>query len=224
MSYEAVALADAEALGLLAEPTRRRLYELVARCGRPVSRQEAAAASGVDPGLVAYHLDKLVRHGLLETTRAPARAGGPGAGRPPKLYRRPDREFAARVPARDYRLLAEVLLDAVGSGPSAQARLEQSAQATGRTIAAAARERGEELEDVLRLRGYEPAAVDDGSLRLRNCPFDRLAGQRPELVCGLNRAFLAGVLDGLEATESRAVLDPQPGLCCVAIRATGKDG
>jgi predicted ArsR family transcriptional regulator len=216
----AATLADAEALGLLADPTRRRLYELIAGCSRPLSRFDAAEATGIERPLVAYHLDKLVAHGLLEATyhRSPERSG-PGAGRPPKLYRRAQREFVAGTPARDYRLLAEVLLEATSNGGSeTRAAVERAAHAIGRELGAEALERGEPLEEVLRRRGYEPAVEEGGLLRLGNCPFDRLAGDHPELVCGLNLALLQGVLDELGSAAERAVLDPQPGRCCVAIR------
>jgi predicted ArsR family transcriptional regulator len=215
----AVTLADAEALGLLADPTRRRLYELVAGCARPLSRSDAADAAGIERPLAAYHLDKLVAHGLLEATyeRPPDRTG-PGAGRPPKVYRRAQREFAARAPARDYRLLADVLLEATSDGGmEAKAAVHRAAREVGRELGAEARGRSERLHDVLRRRGYEPAGEEGGLLRLRNCPFDPLAGRHPETVCRLNLALLQGVLDELGCDE-RAMLDPQPGLCCVAIR------
>src|SRR5436305_12683449 len=66
-----------DALGALAEPTRRRLYEFVAQSGRRVGRDEAAQGAGIGRSLAAYHLDKLVEHGLLEVdyARPPGRSG-----------------------------------------------------------------------------------------------------------------------------------------------------
>src|SRR5688572_28996538 len=76
------------AIALLGEPTRRRLYEFVTtRDG--VGRDAAAAALGVSRELAAFHLDKLVEGGLLETSyRRLSGRSGPGAGRPAKLYKR----------------------------------------------------------------------------------------------------------------------------------------
>ena len=34
------------------------------------------------------------------------------------------------------------------------------------------------------------------------------------MVCGMNEAFLQGLLEGLGADDVRASLDPRPGLCC----------
>jgi predicted ArsR family transcriptional regulator len=53
--------------------------------------------------------------------------------------------------------------------------------------------------------------------RLRNCPFQRLAQTHRELVCRANLAFVEGLVQGLTAKGPRAVLDPRPGRCCVAL-------
>jgi predicted ArsR family transcriptional regulator len=86
---------------------------------------------------------------------------------------------------------------------------------------AAARDRwGSRGEDPLRSalvdHGYEPYD-DQGVLRLRNCPFGRLAEAHRDLVCSANLAFLEGVAEALPRAGRRAVLDPRPGRCCVAL-------
>ena len=49
-----------------------------------------------------------------------------------------------------------------------------------------------------------------------------LEDHSPELVCGMNLALAEGLLEGLGDRRAVARLDPQPGLCCVAI--AGIDG
>nr|WP_221464375.1 hypothetical protein [Actinophytocola algeriensis] len=49
--------------------------------------------------------------------------------------------------------------------------------------------------------------------------FHPLAAKAPDVVCGINHAFLTGVVDGLAATSIRAVLDPGAGGCCVELSA-----
>jgi hypothetical protein len=49
-------------------------------------------------------------------------------------------------------------------------------------------------------------------------PFHRLAADHRDLVCGLNRAYLEGLLEGMERDELTATLEPEPGRCCVVIR------
>jgi predicted ArsR family transcriptional regulator len=68
--------------------------------------------------------------------------------------------------------------------------------------------------------GFGPAAGDDldGTIRLRNCPFDRIAAHHRQLVCGANHAMLQALTDHLgDDPPVRAALDPQPGRCCVLL-------
>lgn len=55
-------------------------------------------------------------------------------------------------------------------------------------------------------------------MRLRNCPFHPLAARSPDLVCGINHAFLAGFLAGLGAAAIHAVLSLAAGECCAELR------
>jgi predicted ArsR family transcriptional regulator len=206
------------ALASLGGPLRRALYRSVTSRDGGVGRDEAAAAVGVSRALAAYHLDKLVEAGLLDA-RFERRSGrrGPGAGRTAKLYLRAASPVEVALPARDYELMAGLLARAVEADPSggAGAALDRAARATGAEVAA---ERGDDAEvaSVLADRGYEPYQ-DEGVLRLRNCPFGRLAEAHRDLVCHANLAFMEGLLDGLgRGGGLRAVLEPRPGRCCVA--------
>ncbi|GJF24978.1 hypothetical protein SHO565_55420 [Streptomyces sp. HO565] len=58
--------------------------------------------------------------------------------------------------------------------------------------------------------GYEPAREGPARLRLRNRLFHPLAAKAPDLVCGMNQAFLSGYLTGLEVNGVQAVLAPRP--------------
>lgn len=188
-------------------------------------RDEAAAAVGISRKLAAYHLDKLAEAGLLEV-RFERRSGrsGPGAGRPAKLYLRSARPLEVALPARNYQLLAELLADAVQADPSgaAGAALERAACAAGVENAIHADEDHRRPRDaadahaVLARHGYEPYD-DEGVTRLRNCPFERLAQTHRELVCRANLPLVEGLIQGRTARSLRAVLDPRPGRCCVAL-------
>jgi predicted ArsR family transcriptional regulator len=220
-----------EAVALLEEPNRQHLYDLVATSREPVGRDEAAAALGISRELAAFHLDRLVEVGMLETEyRRLSGRTGPGAGRPAKLYRRADREVTVSLPPRHYDLAADLLATALG-------RLD--AASVAQAVAAAARERGTAvgmgarrkagarpgrrrllaaLLDVLRGAGYEPQIeASNGTVCLRNCPYDALASDHRDLTCGMNLAWAAGVMDGLGSPAS-AELVPEPGRCCVVFR------
>jgi predicted ArsR family transcriptional regulator len=80
------------------------------------------------------------------------------------------------------------------------------------------------VREVLAKRGYEPYEDDDGSVVLRNCPFDRIAERHPELVCRANLALVEGLVHRLGGgREIRPVLDPRPGRCCVALCAAAQE-
>src|SRR5512132_909610 len=225
---------DQQLTGLagLGDPIRRALYRHVAERGVPVSRDEAAHAAGISRPLAAYHLDKLVDDGLLEP-RYQRRGGrrGPGAGRPAKHYVRADHPIELSLPARDYAALAELLAGAVEADPSgtATAALNRAAATLGAELGAKAASHtapdGDPdqvlatVRQTLAARGYEPYEDVDGTIRLRNCPFDRIAAQHRQLVCGANHAMLQALTDQVDGDPPtvRAVLDPQPGRCCVTL-------
>jgi predicted ArsR family transcriptional regulator len=211
---------QASGIGALAEPVRRDLYRYVVGQADPVSREQAADGVGVPLHTAKFHLDKLVDSGLLavEFRRLTGRTG-PGAGRPSKLYRRGDRELAVSLPQRRYDLAGRILAAGVDRAAAEQvpvdAAVRDAARAEGRRAADLAA--GEELTEVLGDHGYEPRRRDD-EMVLANCPFDALVPDHTALVCGLNEQFVTGLLDGLDCSEWRACLDPEPGLCCVKLR------
>ena len=226
------------AVGVLAEPKRRTLYDHVASSTVSVARDEAAAAVGIGVPLAAFHLDRLVDAGLLEAEyRRRGKRRGPGAGRPAKLYRRAAAAFEVSLPARRYELAAVLLADALTSvGASGVDAVRTAAQQRGRALASAAFPAagralpigGAEQADGGRARlleflvttGFEPLEEpDQGVIRLRNCPFDALANEHRSIACPMNVALLEGVADELGGVI--AVPDETPGFCCVALRRIG---
>ncbi|MFV2174135.1 helix-turn-helix transcriptional regulator [Actinomadura sp. LOL_016] len=149
---------DIDAIALLQDPVRRRLYEFVGARGREVGRNEAAEAVGVGRTLAAFHLDKLVDAGLLEAgSRRLTGRSGPGAGRPAKVYRRSAGERAVSVPARDYGTAAALLAEAAESA-GLDVELQDAARRRGRSLAESDGPFDElgEFERALARRGYEP--------------------------------------------------------------------
>jgi predicted ArsR family transcriptional regulator len=230
---------DAEALGALEDDLRRELYLHARQAGRPVSREEAAAAVGISRKLAAFHLDKLVDRGLLTFTYArPPGRGGRGAGRPAKHYEPSDREFEVSIPERRYDLLGTVLLRALRSRDAREPGDEaarRAARDTGLEIGESERRRraisrpGPEraitvTTDVLEERGYEPYRDERGCVRLRNCPFHALAEEDRDLVCHMNEQLVDGVVRGLGNDTVRVVFDPVPGECCVRVEPPHPSG
>lgn len=211
---------DLAAVALLDEPVRRRLYEWVSEQGHPVGREEAARSLGITRPLAAFHLERLAEAGLLDAgyQRLTGRTG-PGAGRPARVYTRADREFSVTLPPRHYDLAADVFaaaLQRMGDG-SPPAELLDAAHAAGEQMAVAnSHAAAGNLVEVLEEAGYEPTD-DQGTIRLRNCPFDALVDEHRPLVCGTNLALAQGILDGLDQGHAyEPHIDSQPGYCCVA--------
>jgi predicted ArsR family transcriptional regulator len=235
-----------EAIALLDEPKRRRLYEFVAARREPVGRDEAAAALGIGRELAAFHLDRLAAAGLLDVEyRRLGERRGPGAGRPAKLYRRSASEIAVSLPARDYERLAGLLAEAIDAAGNERASDAADAVARARGAdegrAARARTAGRggraasraALVELLAEVGYEPIVAPDGSIRLGNCPYHALSEAHRDLTCGMNHAWAEGLLGGLDGaggggraasgTGLTATLAPEPGFCCVQFRASDSE-
>ncbi|MGH2752270.1 MAG: helix-turn-helix transcriptional regulator, partial [Actinomycetota bacterium] len=201
-----------DTLGILEDDLRRRLYLYVREQARPIARDEAAADVGTSVKLAAFHLDKLEKAGLLTThyARKPGRSG-PGAGRTSKFYVVSDIEIDVSIPERSYDFVGEILVAAIAAekeGFGSREAALRIARQRGRQIGAEIRsELGRRrpgrdralsvAEDRLAELGYEPYRSDRRTVSLHNCPFHRLARQAPELVCGINQAFIDGLLHGL---------------------------
>ncbi len=118
---------QATGVAALADPTRRALYEYVVSRPEPVGREEAASAVGLAQHTANFHLDRLVEAGLLEAEfRRLTGRTGPGAGRPSKLYRRADREWAVSLPERSYDLVGAILASGIERARSGPAPLEEA--------------------------------------------------------------------------------------------------
>jgi predicted ArsR family transcriptional regulator len=220
------------AVGVLAEPSRRALYEYVAGERGWVSREQAADAVGIQRGIAAHHLDRLAAEGLLEVDyRRLTGRRGPGAGRPAKVYRRASDEVSVSLPPRRYELAAKLLAEAADrsrqEGVPIEGPLDDAARNEGRLLAresrgmlgrrTSLRARRERFFDALRSLGFEPETHSDGVTVLHNCPFHHLARAHPELICGMNLCLLDSMLEEIEGTGLRAALEPDDNYCCVRL-------
>jgi predicted ArsR family transcriptional regulator len=221
-----------EAVALLEEPNRRRLYELVTVSREPISRDEAARQLGISRELAAFHLDRLLDAGMLEAEYRRLRGRtGPGAGRPSKLYKHTQRDLAVSFPSRRYDVAAELLATAFDrlDAPSGAEAVASVARELGAHVGLRARRSAGPspsrkrlvlaLLDLLRGAGYVPELDSvSGAVCLRNCPYHALAESHRVLTCGMNLAWADGVADALGNSGLRPQLDPVPGYCCVVFQ------
>jgi predicted ArsR family transcriptional regulator len=206
-------------LCLLDDPTRRAAYLAVRTAGRPLTRAEVADDAGISVRLAAFHLEKLLAEGFLEATYE-RDEGSVGVGHPAKRYRSTGLELEVSIPPRRYDLAAEILAEALdgGSPDSPLEAVSDVAAEYGREVGRQTRAStgGSRLLTALRVTGYEPVLSGDDVV-LRNCPFRHVAQARPEVVCQMNLAFVAGLLAGTKSQSLHAVLSPSPERCCVLV-------
>lgn len=213
---------------MLDDELRRGMYTFIRAARRPVTRDEAAAAVGISRKLAAFHLDKLVDAGVL---RADYQRSTQRVGRAPKVYQPVEADISISIPPRQHDLLAGILLDSALANDAARDAALRAAHDRGETLGTTERaqsrpgrlgaERALTLAtNALQRNGFEPDRSSPTCVRLRTCPFHPLAARAPDLVCGINHAFVTGLLDGLDATTVRAVLSPSPGECCVELTAS----
>jgi predicted ArsR family transcriptional regulator len=215
----------------LDDPIRRDLYLYVSAQSAPVSRDQASDALGIARHTAKFHLDKLAEEGLLDTSfKRLSERRGPGAGRPTKLYARSSRQLSVTLPERHYdlagQLLATAIEDAAAQGSTPAAALKAVAAGWGRQVADQARATAGPEPTSERLvactcqtlteNGYEPKRTN-GTIVLRNCPFDALAREHTELVCGMNLAILDAATEQLPEVSLVARLEPSPDRCCVVL-------
>lgn len=220
---------DYAAVAALADPVRRRLYRYVVAQPGAVGREQAAEGAEVPPHTARFHLERLVEEGLLDVEfRRISGRSGPGAGRPAKLYRRTAAQVSVQLPTRAYDLVGSVLAAAVarslGGEPLATA-LSDEARLRGRDAGTSYDGTGPDLErtaGLLAEQGYEPL-VEERAMSLRNCPFDVLAKEQTELVCGVNLDYVHGAIEGLGCAGVTARLDPGPDRCCVRVEGAAAD-
>jgi predicted ArsR family transcriptional regulator len=218
-------------IAALADPIRRDLYLYVSEQPAPVSRDQASDALGIARHTVKFHLDKLAEEGLLDTSyKRLTERRGPGAGRPTKLYARSSRQLSVILPERHYDLAGQLLATAIENsatqGTAPADALKAAAADWGSGLASQARATAGPRPSPERLlgctcqalaeNGYEPHR-SGGAIVLRNCPFDALAREHTELVCGMNLAILDAATEQLPEISLAARLEPSPDRCCVVL-------
>jgi predicted ArsR family transcriptional regulator len=215
----------------LADPIRRDLYLYVSGQPTAVSRDQASDALGIARHTAKFHLDKLAVEGLLDTSyKRLTERRGPGAGRPTKLYARSSRQLSVILPERHYDLAGQLLATAIENsatqGTAPADALNAAAAGWGRNVADQARAAAGPRPSPERLlgctcqalaeNGYEPHR-SGGAIVLRNCPFDALAREHTELVCGMNLAILDAATEELTEISLAARLESSPDRCCVVL-------
>jgi predicted ArsR family transcriptional regulator len=200
-----------EAIGgedVLAQPTRARLFSLLAGLGRAAGTAELARRLELHPNGVRIHLERLEQAGLVSRTRA-----SQGRGRPSDRWTIAPGARPGGEPPRAYRDLGQWLARSIGERSVSPTGLERCGRAIGRELAPADSEGGlDALEQLLAALGFAPSldATEGGGLcvHLCNCPYRDVVREQPQTVCTLHKGITRGVLDVLAPRAKLARFEP----------------
>ena len=233
-----------ELSAVLADDTRYNIYRAIAeQAVADFTVADIAKRFHLHPHVARMHLAKLEQAGFLVTDLRKT-AGG---GRPPRLYRLSDKVVTFGFPPRRYELLARLALAALAAGGSvaeAGAAAREAGLAEGRRVLAERRRplrSREDIAEAVRVVAEEQGLLpeldwhgDGLRLTVRNCAFRELSGDDPELVCGMHRAFLEGILGVVVAacgpvsfTVAEESISCGADCCeldCMPERGVGEDG
>jgi len=209
---------------------RRRVLHQLRVYARAASAVEVGEPLGLHLNTARFHLDALVEAGLAERTTE----GRATPGRPKVLYAVPPGDVAEED---SYRVLAEILtgaLEHAATTPGAAA--EAAGVERGRVLAAeqvgptptrvTATTAADVVVEGLGRLGFESSSVPTRAGRridIVPCPYLDLARSRPDVVCGVHRGLMQGVLDELGAPLEVDRLEPfaEPGRCVAHLRRAG---
>ena len=180
----------------LSQPTRAKLFGLLADQATPSTTAELAERVGLHPNGVRTHLEVLRAAGLIARDRARS-----SRGRPPDAWTlAPDAQPGGRAPTA-YQDLGRWLARAL-TRPAGLRGIESTGRQIGRELPPAGADTGSEaLERALTGLGFQPIVTlrdDDGmQLRLRNCPYRAAVHANQPAVCALHKGVTRGLLDTL---------------------------
>jgi predicted ArsR family transcriptional regulator len=200
----------------LADRRRTELVTALEQAVEALDASELGRRVGLHANTVRWHLGILEDAGLV-SSHADHR-GTPG--RPRRVWMRA--RLADHDEAGEYRALARALVSVVAGRPEAVSHAEAAGRAWGRRVARQAEPAADGVDAVTAVlgeHGFEPEA-DGLDVRMRRCPFADVAHESPEVVCGLHRGLVEGVLDAVDSAlrvDELRIL-PSPGLCVLRLR------
>ena len=210
----------------LAQPTRARLFALLAELRRAAGTAELAERLGLHPNGVRLHLERLEQERLVERVRVRTQRG-----RPPDAWRiAPDARPAGAKP-RAYEDVSRWLARTAGRRAGGLRGIEETGRQIGRelapTVSPAA---ADAFETTLIALGFQPTVPRRESERitfcLGNCPYTAAVRENQPAVCALHKGITRGLLDVLAPRARLAAFvphDPDQAGCLIDIRGLAPD-
>ena len=206
----------------LAQPTRRRVFDLLGELRRPAGTEELADRLALHPNGVRTHLERLAAAGLVERRRTRQ-----ARGRPRDMWTiAPDAQPGGEAPS-GYVDLARWLARVVSERKTSRRAVESMGREVGREIAPSddALSAEEKMHAALAALGFQPRREGDdtGALtyRLCNCPYRDAVRESQDVVCTLHRGITRGLLDAMAPDTKLAAFvprDPDVAGCLIELR------
>jgi predicted ArsR family transcriptional regulator len=205
----------------LAQPTRARLFTLLAELRRPAGTEELAGRLELHPNGVRTHLERLRQAGLVTRDRV-----GGMRGRPRAMWQIAPEADPAGEPPNGYEQLGVWLARAIAPSRRGLREVEMAGRRIGRELAPEGGGEPEaKMHSALTSLGFKPRRQNSGSGQLTyhlcNCPYRHAVRESPEVVCSLHRGITRGLLDALApATELAGFVptDPDRAGCLIELR------
>jgi len=204
----------------LAQPTRARLFSLLAELRRPVGTDELAERLDLHPNGVRVHLELLRDAGLVARERVRQ-----ARGRPRDMWVISPEARPTGAPPVGYAQLGRWLARIIKPGKSSLRHVESTGREIGHELAADGTGTAEtKMHTTLASLGFQPRreAHRPGVLtyRLCNCPYREAVRENADVVCTLHRGITRGLLDDLAPTSTLSGFvprDPFLGDCLVEL-------
>jgi len=209
----------------LLQPTRARLFALLAELKRPAGTTELADRLELHPNGVRMHLERLEQAGLLERTRVRQ-----PRGRPPDSWTIAPGVQPGGQPPRAYHDLGRWLARTLRTHSPETRRIEHTGREIGRELAPKATASDVDvLASTLTALGFQPTVTDREDDRmtfcLGNCPYSDAVRENQPAVCALHKGMTRGLLDVLSPDAKLAGFvprDPDQAGCLIQLRGLGK--
>ncbi|MBK5231161.1 MAG: helix-turn-helix domain-containing protein [Thermoleophilia bacterium] len=183
----------------LIQPTRARIFTLLAELRRPAGTEELARQLGLHPNGVRIHLERMQSAGLLERRRERQ-----ARGRPRDSWSISTNALPGGDPPTAYSDLGRWLVRAITATDISEADVEEAGMRIGRDMAPVDGDgqAEQQLFDVLSALGFQPEREVNGlhelTYCLGNCPYRDVVRERQSLVCGLHKGMIRGLVEALD--------------------------
>jgi predicted ArsR family transcriptional regulator len=194
---------------VMGDPTRFNIYQFLVEKHKEVSVSDIARSFDIHPNVARLHLSKLEEINLITSYLKKTGKGG----RPGRRYRLSNDVVEVNFPARDYKILSSITLEALMDlGEPGRQALYETGKKYGKEVmgrdlgewsdGTTVQEKIKVLERTGRMLGMYPVfqynqEANSISFSVNNCPFKELASENHHVVCEMHRIFLKGMFETL---------------------------